>query len=57
MTEKEQIQALADDLDRLIERYCNEFELTTASAVGVLMFKVHLLMVEAQRNPDGGESD
>ena len=57
MTEREQVEALADDLDRLIGRYCDEFELTTASAVGVLAFKMHTLMAHAQSNANGEEED
>lgn len=56
MTEKEQIEALADDLDALIGRYCDEFDLATASAIGVLAFKMHTLMVyAAQKHEDGSE--
>lgn len=49
MTEREQIEALEADLDRLVGRYCDEFELTAASAVGVLAFKMHTLMSHAER--------
>lgn len=49
MTEREQIDAFADDLDRLVGRYCDEFELTQASAVSVLAFKMHTLMSHAER--------
>lgn len=36
MTEPEQIQALQDDLNRVIDRYRAEFNLTIASAIGTL---------------------
>jgi len=36
MTEPEQIQALQDDLNRVIDRYRAEFNLTLASAIGTL---------------------
>jgi hypothetical protein len=52
MTERDQIQAFADDLDKLVGRYCDEFDLTTASAVGVLAFKMHNLMAHAQKNQE-----
>lgn len=56
MTEREQIEALAEDLDKLISRYCEEFDLTTASAVGVLSFKIHTLMADAvERHKEGEE--
>ncbi len=55
MTEREQINAFADDLDRLVGRYCDEFELTAASAVGVLAFKMHTLMSHIERKDRGEE--
>jgi hypothetical protein len=36
MTEQEQVEAFSDDLDKLIYRYRDEFDLTVASMVGVL---------------------
>jgi hypothetical protein len=36
MTEQDQIQAFSDDLEKLIYRYRDEFDLTIASMVGVL---------------------
>lgn len=36
MTDPEQIQALADDLTKVIDRYRAEFDLTLASAIGTL---------------------
>ena len=47
MTDKQQLDAFANDLDNLIERYRSEFELTYAVVVGVLQMKSHLMMVEA----------
>lgn len=46
MTEKEQIKHLADDVDKLIERYRTEYDLSYAAAVGVLQMKAHLLCAE-----------
>ena len=40
MTDREQTQAFSDDLNALIERYCQEFELTYAQAVGVMQIKI-----------------
>ena len=39
MTEQEQQAALSVELDGLINRYINEFEMTYASFVGVLTMK------------------
>jgi hypothetical protein len=36
MTEQEQIQAFAEDLGKLIDRYSVEFDLTVAGIIGVL---------------------
>lgn len=36
MSEQQQIDAFYRDLTTLVARYCAEFELTTAAAVGVL---------------------
>lgn len=52
MEEKEQIEHLADELDSLIERYAQEYDLSYASVIGVLEFKKHNLMVQAQKEKD-----
>jgi len=52
MSEREQIHQLAEDLDRLIQRYRDEYDLTYASAVGVLNMKAFLLMREAQERDE-----
>lgn len=49
MTDREQIQAFADDLDKLVDRYRAEFEISMAGVVGTLEFKKWLLMQEAQQ--------
>jgi hypothetical protein len=48
MSEKEQIEHLADDLDKLIERYRLEYDISYASAVGVLQMKIHTLCDDAK---------
>lgn len=55
MTEREQIVAFADDLDKLVKRYCDEFELAAASAVGVLTFKAHTIMADSVRSNEEEE--
>lgn len=47
MSEQEQINAFANDLDNLIDRYRKEFEVTYSSVVGVLFMKATLLSNEA----------
>ena len=49
MSEREQIQHFADELDKLVDRYREEYELSFASVVGTLSFKAFNLMQEAQR--------
>lgn len=47
MTDKEQTDAFADDLDKLVERYRSEFQITYAQIVGVLQIKAWLVCQEA----------
>lgn len=43
MTEKQQIQALQRDLEKVIQRFRSEFDITYAAAIGVLdMIKMDL---------------
>lgn len=44
MSGREQIEAFAGELDKLVERFEHEFNLPNVSAVGVLMLKVHSLL-------------
>ena len=48
MSEEEQISALADDLDALVGRYRDEFDLSVAAVIGVLQFKAFLVMCHAR---------
>lgn len=52
MTNNEQTNAFADDIDKLIERYRQEFEMTYAQIVGVLHMKSWLLRDEASQRDD-----
>lgn len=56
MSDKDQITCFGDDIDKLVKRYRNEFEMTYAGIVGVLHMKAHLLCSEAEeRFRDGDE--
>lgn len=55
MSESEQTGALADELDKLIERFRQEFQMSYASVVGVLQCKSVLLITEAKDRWDEGE--
>ena len=50
MTDSEQTSAFGDELDKLIDRFREEFDLTYAQLIGTLHFKIHLLCNEAERN-------
>jgi hypothetical protein len=52
MSDKEQIYAFGDDLDKLVERYRSEFDITYASVVGVLFMKATLMTSEASEDSD-----
>jgi len=47
MSESEQIQHFADEIDKLVDRYRSEYEIAYASITGVLQMKIHLLCQEA----------
>lgn len=60
MTEGEQITHFANDLDKLVDRYRAEYDLTFASVVGVLQMKSHLMCMEAsglEIEPKEGDDD
>lgn len=44
MSDREQISAFEKELDNLVSRFCAEFELSVAGAVGVLEMKKHRLI-------------
>jgi len=44
MSDNQQIDAFYNDLTALVSRYCAEFDLTTAAAIGVLEIKKHELI-------------
>lgn len=47
MNEKEQTYAFGHELDKLVDRFRSEFELTYASIIGTLTMKANLLSNEA----------
>jgi uncharacterized protein YejL (UPF0352 family) len=53
MTDAEQIAALATDLQRVLDRYRAEFDLTVAAAIGVLeVLKLELFQSQSQSQSD-----
>jgi hypothetical protein len=55
MTEGEQTTQFANELDKLVQRFRAEYDLTYAAVVGVLQMKSHLLCQEAEEREDGDE--
>jgi hypothetical protein len=53
VSDKEQIFQFGDELDRLVNRFRAEYDLSYAAIVGTLHMKAHLLCAEAaERDPD-----
>jgi hypothetical protein len=52
MTEREQAMAFAEDLERLVWRYRDEFDITVANLVGVLECAKYEVLLSA-----GGDDD
>lgn len=52
MTEKDKIDHFADDLDRLVDRYRKEYDMSYASVVGTLQMKINMLCAEAAGRED-----
>lgn len=55
MSDREQTDHFAGDVDGLVDRYRSEYEMTYASIVGVLQMKIWLLCAEAHDNKDKGD--
>lgn len=52
MSDTEQLQHFADDLDKLVDRYRSEYEISFGAIVGALQMKSWLLCQEAQDRED-----
>lgn len=48
MNDQDQTQAFASDLEKLIDRYRDEFDVRYAQIVGVLHLQAHFLCSEAK---------
>ena len=57
MDEKTQIGCFQTDLNRLVERYGDEFELSLASMIGTLQIKIHELVANAIDQNDEEDDD
>jgi len=52
MDEGQQIDHFADELDKLVERFRSEYDISYASVIGALHLKAHLLCSEATERAD-----
>lgn len=52
MDANEQVQHFADELDKLVNRFRSEYDLSYAATVGTLQMKVHLLCMEAEEQSE-----
>ncbi len=52
MNQKEQINAFAKDVQNIIDRYRQEFDLSYASAIGVLAIIEHEMATESLNSSD-----
>jgi len=57
VTQSQQTEAFAHELDRLVDRFCDEYDLPYAAVVGVLHFKTHLLMRDWHESNSDDETD
>jgi len=55
MTGHQQTMALGDEIDKLVERFRQEFDLTYAQVTGVLQMKIWLLNKEATEVEDADD--
>ena len=52
MSPNDQIDHFAGELDKLVERFRAEFDLTYAAIIGVLHIKAHMLISKAMGNEE-----
>lgn len=57
MTEEEQIKQFGDELDAMINRARQEYDISYGAVVGALYFRIHALCDEAKRKHEKGEID
>lgn len=57
MSDAEQISAFATELDALVERYREEFDLTYAAVVGALHMKAFEICREAEETLEDDDDD
>jgi hypothetical protein len=54
MDDQKQIQAFADEIERVVGRFASEFDLSSAAAVGVLMQQIRNIQDDAMSRASEG---
>lgn len=57
MDNEEQISQFQNKLDKLVERYVMEFDLSLAAMVGVLVCKIYELLANADNDEEDDEEE
>jgi len=55
MDNGEQIQQFQNKLDRLVDTYTEEFDLSIAAMIGILMCKIYEILADANDDKDDEE--
>lgn len=51
------VEHLSNEIDRMIDRFRQEYDMSYAETVGVLQMKIHLLCCEAADRDDEAEEE
>jgi hypothetical protein len=57
MDERTQIGCFDDDLDRLLQRYSDEFDMSLAAMIGTLHVKIHELVANSVDQDEDEDED
>lgn len=52
MKQEDQATAFAEDLEALVDRYIQEFDLMSSSAIGVLQIQMHAILISLFERDD-----
>lgn len=53
MSDREQVQHFESELNKLVDRFRAEYEISYAAIVGTLQIKAHMLCAEAANSEEG----
>lgn len=57
MTSREQLKAFSNELDKLVDRFGEEYDLSYAQIIGTMQYKVHLLCEQAGEESEEEEEE